>query len=89
MNNFFDVKILNNNNEITNPMIARYPTSGINHIPIIVTIIAETKSKNFSTMNSGAVLVLGMLNFSFKICDLKSSPILPGVIPNAPPTKNI
>ena len=40
-------------------------------------------------MNSGAVLARGILNLSFKIWDLKSSPIFPGVIPNALPTRNI
>ena len=45
LNNFFDVKILNNTIDIPKPIIARYPISGINHIPIKVTIIAEIKSK--------------------------------------------
>ena len=40
-------------------------------------------------MNSGAVFVLGISNLSFKIWDLNNSPIFPGVIPNAPPTRNI
>jgi hypothetical protein len=88
-NNFFDVKILKTNNRTNNPKMAKYPISGKNQIPNRVTINAPIESRNFSTMNRGAVLVLGILNLSFKICDLKSSPTFPGVIPSAPLARNI
>ena len=48
-------------------IIDKYPNSGTNQIPKLVAITAPTTSKNFSTINIGAVLEREILNLSFKI----------------------
>ena len=67
LNNFFEIKILYIKNNPIIPKIDKYPNSGMNHIPKLVTISAPVTSKNFSTINNGAVFERGISNLSFKI----------------------